>query len=229
MYGNGSQTGNAIPLVMGLAEPAARPGLIDAIVADIRRRGNALTSGDVGYRYLLRALADGGRSDVVFDMNSGSDKPGYGYQLKMGATSLTEAWNADPASSQNHFMLGHIMEWFYHDLAGIATDAAGPGYKKILIAPHPVGDVTWARAKLDSVRGVISSEWKIVNGVFSLQVVIPPNTTATVSLPGASAESVKESGRPARANEGVRFRGAEGGRLVFEVESGRYSFEVPWK
>ena len=61
-----------------------------SVVRDVRAKG--LTAGDVGYRYLLRALADGGRSDVVFEMNNQSDKPGYGYQLKQGATSLTEAW-----------------------------------------------------------------------------------------------------------------------------------------
>jgi alpha-L-rhamnosidase len=93
--------------------------VLDAIVRDVRNRGNALTAGDVGYRYLLRALADGGRSDVIFDINNQSDKPGYGYQLKKGATSLTEAWDAGRGSSQNHFMLGQIQEWFYHDLAGI--------------------------------------------------------------------------------------------------------------
>ncbi len=48
----------------------------------------------MGYRYLLRALAEGGRSDVIYAMNNQSERPGYGYQLKKGATSLTEAWDA---------------------------------------------------------------------------------------------------------------------------------------
>ena len=93
-YATGSQTANSIPLVMGICDPANRAAVLDAIVRDVRQHGNALTAGDVGYRYLLRALADGGRSDVIFDINNQSEKPGYGYQLKMGATSLTEAWNA---------------------------------------------------------------------------------------------------------------------------------------
>jgi len=91
-YATGSQCANTIPLVMDLVEPARRAEVLAAIVADVRGRGNALTAGDVGYRYLLRALADGGRSDVIFDMNNQSEKPGYGFQLAHGATSLTEAW-----------------------------------------------------------------------------------------------------------------------------------------
>ena len=135
----------------------------------------------MGYRYLLRALADGGRSDAIFDMNNQSDKPGYGYQLAHGATSLTEAWNADRRASQNHFILGQINEWFYHDLGGIGCDPAGPGFKKIVIKPAVVGDLTWVKAGYDSVRGPIRSDWTREKGKFTLHLFIPPNTTATAA------------------------------------------------
>ncbi|MGA2053249.1 MAG: family 78 glycoside hydrolase catalytic domain, partial [Opitutales bacterium] len=88
-YATGSQTADAMPLTLGLVEPEQAPRVLDALVADVRKHGNGLTSGDVGYAYLLRALEENGRSDVIFDINNQSDKPGYGYQLKMGATSLT--------------------------------------------------------------------------------------------------------------------------------------------
>ncbi len=223
-YATGSQCANAIALVMNLADPAHRPSALDAVVKDVQRRGNALTAGDVGYRYLLRALADGGRSDVIFAMNNQSDKPGYGYQLRQGATSLTEAWDAGRASSQNHFMLGHIVEWFYHDLAGIGGDPAGPGFQRIIIKPQPVGDLTWARASYDSIRGRIVSEWRKESGRFTLRVVIPPNTTATVFVPATSAAAVRESGRNLEKAEGVRFLRMDGDCAVLAVESGEYRF-----
>ena len=177
------------PVVDALASKSAHAaaladGELDpAIVADVRQRGNAITAGDVGYRYLLCALAAGGRSDVIFDLNNQSDKPGYGYQLKMGATSLTEAWDARRSSSHNHFMLGQIMEWFYHDLAGIASDPAGPGFRKIVIHPQPVGDVTWAKANYDSLHGKIAVQWDRTDGRFTLKAGVPssqpPLTAAT--------------------------------------------------
>ena len=105
------------------------------------------------------------------------EKPGYGYMLKQGATSLTEAWNANLTTSHNHFMLGHITEWFYKDLVGIDCDPAGPGFKKIIIKPTPVGDLTWAKASYDSGRGKIISDWKRNGATFTLAVEIPPNTT----------------------------------------------------
>jgi len=226
VYATGSQTANAIPFVMGLAPEDQGPRLLDAIVADVRRRGNSLTSGDVGYRYLLRALAEGGRSDVIFDMNSQSERPGYGMMLKKGATSLTEKWDAGVGKfgSQNHFMLGQINEWFFHDLAGIAPDPARPGFKRIIVRPRPVGDITWAKASYDSVRGKISSEWKRTGGRFQLAVVIPAGSTATVCMPARRADAVNESGVPASHAPGVKLLREELGLAVFEVASGHYDF-----
>jgi hypothetical protein len=225
-YATGSQCANAIPLVMGLVEATNRAAVLAAVVADVRQHGNAITAGDVGYRYLLRALAEGGRSDVIFDMNNQSDKPGYGYQLKMGATSLTEAWDANRSSSQNHFMLGQIMEWFYADLAGIALDPSAPGFKKIVIHPALVGDLTWVKGKYDSVRGPITTEWKRQAGRLTLAVSIPPNTTGAVFLPAASAGDVREDGMAAAKASGVQFARMENGNAVFEIASGQYQFTV---
>jgi len=229
LYATGSQTADAIPLVIGLVPDGRRAEVLAAIVNNVRSKDNALTAGDVGYRYLLRALADGGRSEVIFDMNSRSDKPGYGYQLARGATSLAEAWDAGPESSQNHFMLGHIVEWFYHDLAGIGVDPEGPGFKRILIAPNPVGNITWARAKYDSVRGEVESAWAIAAGKFRLNVSLPPNATATVYLPAAPGAAVFEGGRPAAESSGVLSLRVEAGRVIIKVGSGRYVFETAWK
>jgi hypothetical protein len=153
----------------------------------VRAHGNGTTAGDVGYRYVLRALADGGRSDVIFDMNHQSERPGYGFQLARDATSLTEAWDANPRSSQNHFMLGQIIEWFYADLAGLAPDPAFPGFKRVRIRPQPVRGITWARASHQSPRGPMSVAWRWDGATFSLDVDLPPNTSADVVMPGRNA------------------------------------------
>ncbi|MDD8026079.1 MAG: family 78 glycoside hydrolase catalytic domain [Acidobacteriota bacterium] len=228
-YAGGSQTSQALALVMGLVPSGREAAVLEVLVRDVRARGDALTAGDVGFRYLLRALADGGRSDVVFDMNSRSDKPGYGFQLAAGATSLTEAWNADPGSSHNHFMLGHIIEWFYRDLAGIGPDPDGPGFKSILIRPQPVGGLTWAKAGLETVRGRVESEWHVQGGRFRLTVAVPPNASAAVELPERAAGAVLESGLPAAGRPGILGLDAKNGRTTVRVGSGRYVFETGWK
>ena len=221
-YATGSQCANALALVMGLAAEPERAAILDNVVNDVRKNG--LTAGDVGYRYLLRALADGGRSDVIYAMNNQSEKPGYGLQLARGATSLTEAWDANPASSQNHFMLGQLNEWFFHDLAGIQSDPRAPGFAKIIIKPALPGDLTFVKAAYNSVHGEIRSEWKREGRRVTLNAAIPANTTATIFVPSAAAETVTESGRPAAGAPGVTFLRLEAGAAVYEVGSGAYQF-----
>ena len=225
-YATGSQCANALPLVFGMVEPDQRARVLAALVQDVQAHG--LTAGDVGYRYLLRALADGGRSDVVFALNNQSDKPGYGYQLAHGATSLTEAWNAGFRSSQNHFMLGQITEWFYHDLAGIQPDPAGPGFKRIIIRPAVVGDLTWVKASYASPRGPIKVSWRCEGETFALEVDIPPGATATVCVPCEESAVVREGVGDTSAEQrpSVRRVGRENGATMFAVGSGRYSFSV---
>jgi hypothetical protein len=182
-YASGSQCANAMALVFDLAPRDRREAILANIVADVRAHGNHLTAGDVGYRYLLRALADGGRSDVIWDLATQKTAPSYADQLSKGATALTEAWDANPASSQNHFMLGHIEEWFYGDLAGIGQPKEGVGFSSIVIRPQVVGDVKWVKASYKSVKGLISVDWRVSGGKLTLRVGIPPGTRATVVVP----------------------------------------------
>ncbi len=224
-YASGSQAANAIPLVFGMVEAANREAVLDSLVKDVAGRDYAVTAGDVGYRYLLQALAAGGRSDVIYKMINRDDKPGYGYQLKKGATSLCESWDANNSSSHDHFMLGQIIEWFYKDLAGIGCDPEGPGFKKIIIHPEPVENLKTVKASYDSQSGEVAVLWRHDNGKFNLNMTIPAGTTATVFMPTKSAVGITESGKLAKDAEGVHFVREEGDRAVFLVESGSYEFE----
>jgi alpha-L-rhamnosidase len=189
-YATGSQTSLAMPLALGIAPEAARAALVDKLVADIRSRGNHTSAGDVGYTYVVKALLNAGRSDVLFDLANQPTKPSYAAQLAAGATSLTEAWDANPHSSQNHLMLGHIEQWFYAGLAGIRVDPASPGLSHILIQPEPVGDLKWVKASWETFRGPVAVEWRSDGETFRLNVDIPPGMTADVRLPGGRAQAI---------------------------------------
>jgi|DewCreStandDraft_2_1066082.scaffolds.fasta_scaffold01513_12 alpha-L-rhamnosidase len=225
IWGTGSQASHGLALEMDLVEERARPRVLAELVRDVAVRGYAMTAGDVGFRYLVQALARAGHSDVVYRMINRRDPPGYGYQIEQGATALTEFWDARRTGSHNHFMLGHILEWFYKDLAGIDCDPEAPGFKRVVIRPTPVGDLTWVRASYDSIRGQITTEWHRDADRFRLKVRIPPNTTATVYVPALASDAVREGDRPARSSPGVRFLRTESGCAVFSVESGTYEFE----
>jgi alpha-L-rhamnosidase len=225
-YATGSQCANALPLVLGIAEPQHRAAVFASLVRDVEAHDCSMTAGDVGFRFLLQALAQGGRSDLVYRMIDQDDKPGYGYQLKKGETSLTEAWDANSSSSHNHFMLGHIIEWFYKDLAGIRTDPEHAGFKTVVINPSPVGDLKWVEASYQSVRGPISVRWDRTGSQFKLHVNIPANTTGKVFVPGAKGKQVHEGGIAAEKSPGVRLVGMQAGRTQYEIMSGDYVFEA---
>ncbi|MEO8417020.1 MAG: family 78 glycoside hydrolase catalytic domain [Ginsengibacter sp.] len=221
-YGSGSQTSNAISVYMGLVNPSDKKQVVDNIVKDIRQHNNGVTAGDIGFRYLLRVLDDGGKSDVIYDMNSRSDVPGYGYQLARGATALTESWQANRISSNNHFMLGHLMEWLYSGLGGISQEDTSVAFKQIKIRPQPVGDITWAKATFHSPYGWITTNWHKYKDHFVLQVQIPANSGATIYLPATASSKVFENNLLLKETRIT----CENGTAVIEVASGDYTFEV---
>jgi hypothetical protein len=236
VYGTNSQCSYAIALALGIVDPEDREAALAALVKDIRDRGNAVTAGDVGFGPLLQALSEAGRSELIFDVLMQDEKPGYAYQLKKGETSLTEAWDANPFSSHNHFMLGQVTEWFYKYVAGIRCDARWQGqeigstprfagFKKIVIAPTPVGDLTWAKARYRSIRGEIATSWRRKDGKFTLEVTVPANTSATLLLPAKRAEGVTESGKPIEGNADVKFVHMENDRAKYQISNGRFKFE----
>ena len=225
IYSTGSQTAMAMPLCVGLVEEQYRKEVFKNLVLSINRSGKALTAGDVGFHYLVMALENGGASDLLYEMNSRNDVPGYGFQLKKGATALTESWAALEEVSNNHLMLGHIMEWFYSGLAGISQAENSQAYEKIIIKPCIVGDIRWTKAYYDSPNGRVSSDWRIENNKLILNVEIPANSKAEIYIPARNTGKDTESGEVLSDNEFVMVAGTEDGMVHLQVGSGRYHFE----
>ena len=182
-YDRGSQTAQAMPLVLGLVPENQRKTVVDNLVKDVRVHGNHVTAGDIGFHYVVRALTDNGHSDVLFDMLSREDSPSYGYQLNRGATTLTEAWDANRGSSQNHFMLGHAEEWFYRGLAGIDIDFSRPESRQIVIRPAFLANIPQINGEVHTVLGTVKSSWTHEGTGIVWRVEIPAGSQAIVALP----------------------------------------------
>ena len=219
----GSQTACALPLYAGILDREEEEAAMRQLVADIRERGNALSAGDIGYRYVLKELAEGGHSDVIFDMNSRSDVPGYGWQLAHGATALTESWQAYGFISNNHFMLGHLMEWLYAYLGGIRQTDTSVGYKELLFDPQMVGDVNEAETSYETPYGRAVCHWKHDNQGIQMWVTVPENSTAQVILPTEQKEMVKLDGAAVPDERILRL---EGKSTVMGLGSGTYSIQI---
>ncbi|UCG17125.1 MAG: family 78 glycoside hydrolase catalytic domain [Phycisphaerales bacterium] len=182
---NGScQAANAAALCIDLVPREDRAAAVGRIVDDIERRDWQQTTGEVLHVFLIRALADAGRADILHRVYARRERGSYGYMVASGLTTLPESWNAKPGTgnSMNHFMLGHLVEWHFAYVAGIRQQPGGVGWRKVLIAPHP-GPLDHAEAAFQSPTGRITSKWRRSKGVFELTVEIPQDVEAVAVLP----------------------------------------------
>ncbi|MGB6692343.1 MAG: family 78 glycoside hydrolase catalytic domain [Terracidiphilus sp.] len=225
-YDKGSQTAQAMPLVVGLVSDDERANVLNALVADIRTHGNHVTAGDIGYHYVVDALLDGGRSDVLLDMLERTDTPSYGYQLSKGATALTEAWDANPLSSQDHFMLGHAEEWFYRGLGGIDIDFTRPADRRLVLRPYVPAKLESVHVRYDSALGPVESAWRHDRDDTVYDFAIPANATATIELTTSSPQAVKVNGTLAKDTVGIVSSRSVGSGIEIVVGSGHYEMRA---
>lgn len=225
-YDQGSQTAQAMPLALGLADPNHRDRILDKLIRDIRRNNNHITAGDIGFRYVLTALAESGRSDVIYDLLARTDPPSYGAQLARGATTLTEAWDANPRKSQNHLMLGHAEAWFWQSLAGVRIDLSQPPADRITIKPSFLVEISWAAASYESVLGTVAVRWeRQPQGRIRISATLP--SAGTLILPVSDPSLVREGRRSAQHAAGVENVTVSDGLAHFRLSAGEYTLEFP--
>lgn len=207
---------------------------IDRLVADIEKRGNHLSTGFIGTKDLMLALALERRNDVAYRLLHNDTFPSWGFSIRHGATSIWERWDGwtpdkgfqtPGMNSFAHYSFGAVYQWMIEYVGGI--DQISTAYKKILIHPTPGGKLTWAKAEYDSVRGRIATEWRRDGEKQFLNVTIPANTTAVVMLPAGEGAKITESGKPLeQAKTWINVIGPTATELGLLVQSGRYEFTI---
>jgi len=180
--GQGSQSAQATAIDLGLLSGSEKTLAFQRLLDDVDAHDYSVSCGEVGHPALLHVLQAYGRSDVISRIHSQTDKPGYGYQIKKGLTTLAESWDASPIS-QNHFMLGQILEWFTSGLCGLQPDPAAPGFSHFFVRPQLVDNVSWAATSYKSPQGLIKVSWKKASAGFELRVTVPMNSSCAVTPP----------------------------------------------
>lgn len=178
----GSQAAQAVALAFDLLPPEGRPAALAVLISDIEAMAYRPTAGEVCWPFVLRALGRAGRSDIICRMIDRTDKPGYGYMLAQGCKTLSETWDG-PGTSMNHFMFGHVQEWFTEYVAGIRQAGDSIAFRRLELSPHLAAPLTSCEAHYDGPNGRIGSRWRHVSGHFSWEVQIPNGTQATLHFP----------------------------------------------
>lgn len=231
-----SQSAYVLAIAYDLFDESQQKLAAEHLVRRVKECGGHLSTGFIGTKDLMLALAKVGRNDIAYQLLHNETYPSWGFTIKNGATSIWERWYgwtpekgfADPGmNSFAHYSFGAVGQWMFENIGGIKTD--GPGFKKIIIQPQPGGKLTWANTSYHSIQGLIVSNWAIRNGRFKLEVTIPPNTTADIYFPNLDAEQILESGMIAHNADGITWLRQEGEYTVYYVESGHFRFETPWE
>ena len=231
-----TQTVYVLALHFDLLPDNLRTQAAQHLVDNIKSKNDHLSTGFVGVGYLCPTLSNTGHNDTAYKLLLNDTFPSWGYSIRQGATTIWERWDGwteDKGfqdvgmNSFNHYSLGSVGEWLYRYVAGIDTDPDFPGFKRILVKPHPGPGLNFANAAYDSAHGRIISNWKRENGQVTYNITIPANTSAEISIPAASAAQVKETGALASTATGVKMLRQETGNAVFEVGAGSYTFMAP--
>jgi alpha-L-rhamnosidase len=239
-----TQTSYAVPLAMGLFSDENAPQMVEHLAEAVARENKddggvvrpkySLMTGFIGTAWISKALSEHGQSALAYRLLQNTQYPSWLYAIDQGATSIWERLNGytvengfggnNSMNSFNHYSFGAVGQWMMAHSLGIERDQ--PGFQRFLLQPEPdpTGGLTSAEGHYDSMYGRIASAWALKDGVLTYTATVPANTTATLSLPAASQESVKEGGKQPARSAGVTFVKYENGKAVYRLEPGSYQF-----
>lgn len=229
------QTAYLLALGFNLVTNDLRPAMIAHLERAVAEKDNHLSTGFLGTPMLTPVLTEVGRADLAYTVLQQQTYPGWLFSVKNGATTIWERWdswtpeqgfNPGGMNSFNHYAYGSVVGWFYDTISGLKPLESAPGWQQFTIAPIPGGNLTQAQASLETPYGLVASHWRIVDERFELDVTIPPNTQANVTLPSTDPTRVSESGRSLAKLAPATHVTAESGRVRFSLTSGSFQFVV---
>jgi alpha-L-rhamnosidase len=166
----------------------------------VQDAGTHLRTGFLGTPFLCAALDQTGHSELASELLFQETYPSWFYPINQGATTMWERWNSytrdqgfgdASMNSFNHYAYGAIGQWMYERVAGLAPDPAHPGYRHFFIHPLILKQLDSVRAELETPYGQAVSAWAKKDGKVEMDLVVPPNTTATVQFPDGHTQTIK--------------------------------------
>jgi alpha-L-rhamnosidase len=206
------------------------------LVQLIEEAGGKVTAGFLGTKPMLPALSKMGYTELAYDLFLRTEYPSWGFEIVNGATTIWERWNSYThedgfggernagMNSFNHYAFGAVCEWMFEHAAGIK--ASSPAYRTITIRPEVDKRLGFLKAQYQSISGPIRSDWEFQADGLVIQVSVPVNVKARLSIPAKSLEAISEGNQAADQVEGLTFISVEDGYALFEAGSGDYSFFV---
>ena len=224
-YAKYSQASQLMPLYFNLVPEDKRELVLEKLVRKIEADSSHVGTGFVGTPLILTGLSDLGKGEVAYKMANQRTYPGwYDMVFNHGSKIFKEDWKGGLV--QMPPLGGSLGYWFYYSLAGIQPDPSAPGFKKIIIRPDFVDDLSWVKGEYKSLYGTIRTEWVREKEKLVVSVKIPENTTAKIFLPTDKVLNITENGKGIINNPELTSISYENGKTVVEMGSGNYIFSI---
>ena len=230
-----TQSAYALALNFDLLPESKQERAFNHLIECIKEYDYRISTGFVTTIMMMKELAKRGRIDIAYQLMESERLPSWIYSINQGATTIWERWDGyvkgrgfqdAGMNSFCHYSIGAVGEWMYRNILGITPDENYPGWKHFFIHPQPGGTITWAKGSYNSINGLISSEWKMEDELFTLEIEIPVNTSATVILPTISKEFVKLNSKSVSSSLLNKKYNVKN-EIALDLGSGKYHFEVP--
>jgi len=175
-----------LALHTGLVEGKSKEKTVEKLVQLIHANNDRLDTGFLSVKHLMDVLCENGHRQLAYNIFYNEECPSWLYEVKMGATSIWESWQAILPDgrcsnvSMQHYAFGCIQDWIFRNIVGIQKLA--PGYKKIRFKPDFQCGLNFVKGSYDSIYGEIICAWKIIHNEILIDVVVPFNTSAELAI-----------------------------------------------
>lgn len=228
-YDQGTQSANAMAIMMGLAEKKDIPGITKNIVENLKAHDYHLTTGSVGTKAVIQVLCENGYEDIAYKVMTTTTSPGFGYMIENGATTMWERWEADHdnniMNSRNHPMLAQACVWFYKYLGGVRTDYDRQGVQKVTVCPLMPEGLNHVKVSVNVLSGKVKSEWERKDDTVVLIIEVPQNVETEARILKRYGRVCE--GRCLSREAEVTLKEDKDG-LVCQLNAGKYQFII-WK
>jgi alpha-L-rhamnosidase len=198
------QTSYALAFLYGLVPARHHDGARAHFARIVEDADYKIGTGFIGTPALLPALSMLGLHDHAAKVFLNEDVPGWLFQVKMGATTIWERWDAlapdgsiyDPSmNSYNHYAYGAVCQWLFESVAGIGIDPDHPGFSRVILDPVIIPALSPVAATHHSARGSVAAGWTLDGTTVRYTVTIPDGMTAEMTArPGLTINGAARTG-----------------------------------
>ncbi|GGF22841.1 alpha-L-rhamnosidase [Youhaiella tibetensis] len=217
------QTSYALAILHDLVPEEHREAAKDYFKSTILRSEGRIGTGFIGTPALLPSLVKIGEPGIAADVFLQEQVPGWLYQVKMGATTIWERWDAiapdgsiynPQMNSYNHYAYGAVCQWLFEGVAGFRPDPQDPGFATIIFEPTIIPELSPVAASHDSIAGTIKAGWSVEGETVTYDVEVPDQSRGLLRLP-AGARNAQVDGQAWNGGDEPLSAGQH--RIVFEL------------